>query len=238
MATRYGRSPGGYVWAIAEPVAGIVIISFVFGMFVRVPPLGDNFILFFATGILTFQFYNTIGNNIARAIKFSRPLLFYPAVTWVDAVIARTVLTILTDTLVMLLLFLAFIAFSNTALIVDIVPVVLALGLAIAMGVGVGLINCVLFGFFPVWQSLWGITSRPMFFASGVLFVYEHMPATIQNILWYNPLIHIIGLMRAGFYTTYSASFASPLYVMCIAAPLIFFGLLLMGRYHRDLLNI
>jgi capsular polysaccharide transport system permease protein len=28
MATSYGRSPGGYIWAIAEPVAGIVWCPF------------------------------------------------------------------------------------------------------------------------------------------------------------------------------------------------------------------
>lgn len=237
MATRYGRSPGGYIWALAEPVAMIIVIAVAFAALVRTPPLGDNFILFFATGILPFQLYGKISETGARAIKFSRSLLFYPAVTWIDAVLARGILTILTDVLVMLILFFIFLALFDTAVFITIGPILIALGLAILLGLGVGMVNCVLFNFYPAWANLWAIANRPLFFVSGILFLYEDMPAHLQAYLWYNPLIHVSALMRSGFYNTYDAAFASPLYVMCIAVPLICLGLLLMGRFHRQILN-
>ena len=31
MGTTYGRSPGGYLWAILEPVAGIALLSTMIG---------------------------------------------------------------------------------------------------------------------------------------------------------------------------------------------------------------
>ena len=75
MATRYGRSPGGYIWALAEPLGMIFMLSIAFEALVRVPPLGNNFILFFATGYLPFQLYISVSNNVGRAINFSRALL-------------------------------------------------------------------------------------------------------------------------------------------------------------------
>lgn len=237
MATRYGRSPGGYIWAIVEPMAMIIVLAVAFSALVRTPPLGNNFILFFATGVLPFQLYGAISNSVARSLTFSRALLFYPAVTWVDAVAARFVLNLLTDVLVMLLLFIVFVAITDVTLFLEVGKIITAVTLAALLGLGVGLVNCVLFGFFPVWMNIWGIMNRPMFFISGVLFLYEGMPAHLQVYLWYNPLMHITSLMRAGFYPTYDAEFASPLYVMCWAVPLIFFGLLLMGRFYREILN-
>lgn len=237
MATRYGRSPGGYVWAIIQPMAMIVVLAFAFSALVRTPALGNNFMLFFATGVLPFQLYGALNDNVGRALNFSRALLFYPAVTWVDAVTARFVLTLLTDVLVMLLLLVIFVITTDVTLFLEIRPIITALALTAALGLGVGLMNCVLLGFFPVWKNIWNIINRPMFFVSGILFLYESMPTSIQTYLWYNPLIHITGLMRAGFYPTYDAAYASPLYVMSVAAPLIFFGVLLMGRYHREILN-
>ena len=37
MATTYGRSAGGYVWAILEPVLGVALLSVVFGMALDIP---------------------------------------------------------------------------------------------------------------------------------------------------------------------------------------------------------
>jgi len=237
MATRYGRSPGGYIWAVVEPMGMILILAAFFSVLVRVPPLGDNFILFFATGMLPYQLYNSLSNSIARAVNFSRSLLFYPAVTWIDAVLARFILNLLTDVLVMLLLLAIFIAVADITLLLDIGPVIMAVALTAALGLGIGLMNCVLIGFFPVWMNIWSILNRPLFFASGILFIYESIPKEIQTYLWYNPLVHITGLMRAGFYPTYDASYASPIYVLIFAIVPGFFGLLLMGRYHREILN-
>ncbi|WP_299694771.1 ABC transporter permease [uncultured Tateyamaria sp.] len=237
MATRYGRSPGGYLWAIVEPLGMILVLAAAFYLLVRVPPLGNNFILFFATGLLPFQLYMNLSNNVARAMNFSRALLFYPAVTWLDAVLARVILTVLTDVLVMLILFILFVAATDVTLFLDIQPIITAIGLATVLGVGVGLCNCVMFGFFPIWLNVWGIANRPMIFISGILFLYEHMPESIQVYLWYNPVIHVTGLMRAGFYPTYEADYASPLYVLSVSGVLIFLGVLLMGRFHREILN-
>ena len=55
--------------------------------------------------------------------------------------------------------------------------------------------------------------------------------------MWYNPLIHIVGLMRTGFYPTYTASYVNELYVLAISLGLLCLGLIVLGRYHRDILN-
>lgn len=237
MATRYGRSPGGYAWALLEPLGGVIILSVGMAIIVRTPPLGNSFVLFFATGFLPFQVYQNLSNNVARSINFSRALLFYPAVTWVDAVIARFVLNTLTDVLAMLILITGILSVIDTSILLDIGPILMSLGLAILVGLGVGMLNCVIFGLFPVWMQVWSIVTRPLFLISGVIFLYDDMPAFAQDILWYNPLVHVTGLMRQGFYPTYRGDYISEAYVLTVSLVCLFLGVVLMGRHHRDILN-
>jgi len=82
--------------------------------------------------------------------------------------------------------------------------------------------NCLLIGLFPVWKTIWKILTRPLFIASGVLFIYEDMPSAVQNILWWNPLLHASGVMRTGFYPTYDAAYVSYGYTYGLALGLIF----------------
>ena len=112
-----------------------------------------------------------------------------------------------------------------------------AMGLTAALGLGVGCLNCFLFMRFPVWNQVWSIATRPLFLISGVIFLYEDMPSLAQSILWYNPILHLTGLMRMGFYPMYRPDYISLVFVgLCILIPMAF-GLLLLKRYHRELLT-
>ena len=237
MSTRYGRTPGGYLWAILEPLAAILFLSLGFSLVIRSPSLGTSFLLFYATGYLAFDLYNAVANTTARALNFSKPLLQFPAVTWVDAILARFFLNSLTGSLVAILLLAGTLLVIDSRAVLDMPPAVLAMALAMVLGLGVGTLNCVLMGLYPLWEVAWSVITRPLFLASGIFFLYEDLPPLAQEILWYNPLMHISGLMRTGFYPTYAAAYVSVTYVLLTSLILLALGLVLMGRYHRDLLN-
>lgn len=237
MSTRYGRSPGGYVWAILEPLGAIVVLAVGFSLLLRTPSLGSSFLLFYATGYLPFSLYSVLAQMIAKSINFSRALLYYPAVSWIDTVLARFILNSLTTILVSYILLTGILYFSETRSVIQFEPIVWAMALAMLLGLGIGTLNCVIFGVLPVWETVWGVATRPLMIASGVLFIYEDLPTPAQNILWYNPLIHITGLMREGFYTTYNPAYVSKVYVLIISVTVLAMGLLLLRRFHRDLLE-
>jgi capsular polysaccharide transport system permease protein len=238
MSTRYGRSPGGYLWAILEPLGMIALLSIGFSLLLRVPPLGTSFVLFFATGFVPFNLYQNLATMIARALIFSKALLAYPVVTWADAIIARFLLNGLTGILVSYaILGIVLLAFVSDPVSLDIGPVLLSMSLAILVGLAVGTLNCALTGLNALWGQVWTILTRPLFIASGVIFLYENMPPLAQQILWYNPLLHVIGLMRTGFYPSYIAAYISVPYVVGFSLVVLFFGVVLLGRYHRDILN-
>lgn len=237
MSTRYGQSPGGYLWAVLEPLGAILILALGFSLLIRHPSLGTSFILFYATGFMPFSVYQSTQNTVSRALNFSRPLLMYPSVTWLDALIARAALNILTGVMVSYLLLAGIVLADRTTAVIDIGPVILAMVMTALLGIGVGAFNCLLIGMFPAWEIIWSIISRPLFLASGILFLFEDLPRSIQTFLWYNPLLHIVGEMRRGFYPMYSPQYVSPAYVILLSLGLLAFSLVLLQRYHADILD-
>lgn len=238
MATTYGRSPGGYVWAILEPVTGIALLTMVFSLGFRSPPLGSNFPIFYATGMVPFLMYNDIQAKVAQSIQFSKPLLAYPSVTFLDAMLARFALNMLTQLMVAYVVFIGILTVFETRTLPDLPAIGLSLLMALALALGVGTLNCFLLTRFPVWQRIWSIANRPLFIISCIFFLYETIPQPYRDILWFNPLVHVIGQMRDGFYPGYDASYVAPVYVFGLSLGFGAAGLLLLHRYYRSLLNL
>ena len=237
MESTYGREPGGYLWAIVQPIGMIILLSAAFSLLVRNPPIGTSFIFFYATGYLPFDTYSVISGKITVALKYSRPLLFYPRVTWMDAVLARFVLNAVTQTVVFIIIMGGIALLFETRSALTLLPVINSLLAAMVIGFGIGVMNCVLTGLYPVWALIWGILTRPLFIASGVLFLYEEMPRSVQNFLWWNPLMHITGEMRKGFFPTYDAAYVSMSYCYIFGLVLSAIGLILLRANYKTVLQ-
>ncbi len=236
MSTTYGRSAGGYAWAVLEPAAGIALLTILFSLAFEAPPLGDNFPLFYASGLLPFTIYVQIYVKVMVSIWFSKPLLQYPAVSYIDAILSRFALALMTQIVVFTLVLAGiFIAFDPRATL-DLGLIALALALTALLGLGVGVLNCLMISLYPAWQRLWNVLHRPMFLISGIFFLFETAPEPYRSILWFNPLIHITGLMRRGIYPTYDAPYVSIAYVAAVALICLTVGLFFLRRWHKDFL--
>ena len=237
MATTHGRVPGGYIWAVAEPLLGIALLSAIFAISFHTPMLGSSFPLFYATGLLPFLAFSDITGKLAQALTFSRPLFAYPAVGVLDALLARFVLAAGTQMAVASLLLSGILFLSETRATPDIPHLAQAAGLLLVLSLGIGAFNCLLTGLLPLWQRIWSIGMRPMFLISGVFFTLEAVPLPWRDLLWWNPLVQIVGLVRRGLYPGYDAAYVSPPYVLALglgAALLAGIGLM---RWHRDILS-
>ena len=233
MATTYGRSPGGYLWAVLEPVAAIALLSFAFSMAFRAPSLGVSFPLFYATAYLPYMLFHDVASKTAQAIRFSRPLLGFNAVTWSDVILARFALNAFTHVVVGALVIGGMLVLLETRSAPDMAVVAQAVGLAAILALGVGTLNAFLFLAFPAWERVWVIITRPLFIISGVFFLFEDVPPEMRDVLWFNPLFHVTGLARRGFYAGYDAAYVSPVYAASLGIVTLLLGLLLLAR-HAD----
>lgn len=237
MSTAYGRKPGGYIWAIIQPLATIMVMALAFSVLQRSPALGTSFILFKATGILVFQMFRNVSRMVAASLTYSGSLLIYPGVTWLDAIIARFVLNGLVIVIVSFLILGGDIVIEGLTLILYWPAILLSASLALFLGFGFGVLNCYLSERIEIYSNIWNIATAPLMIVSGVLVLFDELPESVQEVLWYNPLVHVVGLSRMGFYSIYRPDYVSVGYVVvCALVPLVL-GLILLRRNHSDLLN-
>ncbi|MFP3385577.1 ABC transporter permease [Tritonibacter sp. SIMBA_163] len=236
MSTSYGRSPGGYLWAVLQPLAMIAMLTLAFSVLLRSPSLGTSFLLFYATGFLVLRMFQEVHAAVSWAIGGNQSLLAYPGVTYVDALLARGILAILTQLMVSGIVFWIIFTIEDIRVIMDFVPILQAFGGVVLLSMGVGTFNAYMSFSFPVYKTVWSIATRPLMLVSGIFYIYEDLPLFAQNILWFNPLIHLGGVMRTGFYASYDPSYISMTYVCIVGAVPMFFGVLLLRRYAKDIL--
>lgn len=237
MSARFGDKPGGYVWALLDPLSHVLLLTLIFSAVTRVPALGSDFPLFFASGYLCFQFYQGMSSYVSSAVKANKSLLTYPLVAPVDAVVARYILQLITTTFVatfilgMIVLQLPYSLYFNWPYILE------ALFAATLLGAGVGLVNVTLFARSALYEKIFGLINRPMFMISGVFFLPDTMPHPYGDYLLYNPILHAVMCFRRGIYAEYQPEVLDIAYLYKWAVGAVFLGLALLSVSAATLRN-
>lgn len=237
MATTYGNSRLGYFWAILEPVGAISVLALAFSFAFSKPALGESFPLFYATGYIPFMMYNAMQNRVSSAIRENIYLLFYPRVTYMDAIIGRFLLTGLTQIVVASIVVVGILAFSHHNEAIDFAAIGQAYLMALILGLGLGTFNLVVIFLFPSWRQLWSVITRPLFLISCVFYLYDQLPEWMQAVLWYNPIVHLIGKTRQAFYPFYQGEYVSVAFPVCIGGGLFLLALVLLKKFAKDIIN-
>jgi len=237
MAVTYGRTPGGYVWAVLEPALGVGLLVLIFSAGFRTPPLGTNFGIYYASGLLPFFMFMTTSAKVQQAINYSKQLLNYPRVTFMDALLARLVLNVLTQLAVSVMIFTFLLTMYETRTVLRPDRLLNAYAMAIALGFGVGALNCLLISRHAIWGTVWSVISRPLLFVSGVIFLHDNIPEPYRGWLEWNPLVHVTGEARRAFYYSYVGDYVDPVFAYGVACICAATGLLMLHSYYRDLLE-
>ncbi|WP_184656119.1 ABC transporter permease [Rhizobium soli] len=235
MSTRFGRKPGGYIWAILDPLAHIAFLSVIFMGIAHHPPLGASFIMFFATGYIGFQFYQAVASYLNSAVKGNRSLLSYPNVAPIDTIFARYILQFATTSVVSITLLGPITATLKYPIQINWLSIIEGALAGSILALGIAFANNVLFQQFPLYEKLFEIVNRPLFMLSGVFYLPDALPHPMREIILLNPITHVIMSFRKGFYTEYRATGYDPGYMYMCAATLLFAGLCIFTSSRRVL---
>jgi len=227
MDARFGSKPGGYVWALLDPAAHVFLMTIVFQAIAHAPALGVSFPLFFATGYIAFQFYQATGSYLNGAVKANKSLLSYPNVAPIDTIFARYLLQLGTTVLVGLIVLGVIVAWMRAPLNLAWPAIIEAALVASGMGLGIGLINNVMFLKYALYEQIFTIVNRPLFLISGVFFLPDAIPHPYREIVLFNPLVHVVMQFRVGFYSEYRAAGLDMPYVYAFAFLTLFIGIVL-----------
>ena len=238
MGAKFGRSAGGYFWAIAEPLGGIVMLALAFSVALRSPPIGTSFMFFYATGMIPFSLYKNVEGAASSAVRSNRGLLTYPVVTPLDAVLANFILGTLTMMVVGAILFTG--DHSDPGRPRQFRPSTRAArdGDGGAAGPGRRHAQLRAGGVLPdLEECLEGGDAAAASSSRGSSTLTIPCRRRSSSVLWYNPLVHVIGMMRSGFYGVYRDEYVSVPYVMGIALGTFVIGAWLLRRHASHLIE-
>jgi ABC-type polysaccharide/polyol phosphate export permease/Flp pilus assembly protein TadD len=234
--TRFGDAKLGYGWALIEPVLHILMLSLVFAVMMRGrPPIGNEFFIFYYTGIIPYHLFVHTSSAMTYAITSNLPTLQLPLVSPFDLIIARGLLELVTDILVAIILLAGFGILGFGVLPHD-VPALTASVLAVWLfGCGIGFINAVLNAFCKAWDKIWVQLTRTLYFCSGIFYVPGMMPDWVRDILAWNPILHAVDWFRSSFFAEYEPHWLDRSYLAIVAAVTLLAGLGLEREARRHL---
>jgi capsular polysaccharide transport system permease protein len=234
--TRFGESKLGYGWALLEPVLHILMLSLVFAVMMRGrPPIGNEFFIFYYTGIIPYHLFVHTSSGMTYAITSNLSLLQLPLVSPFDLIIARGLLELITDTLVAVILLAGFGAVGLGVLPSDL-PALSASVIAVWLfGCGIGFVNAVLNAFFKSWDKIWAQLTRILYFCSGIFYVPGMMPDWVRDILVWNPILHAVDWFRSSFFAEYEPHWLDRSYLAIVAVLSLVVGLGLERGVRRHL---
>lgn len=233
---RHGRSRIGYAWAVLEPFAVLSVMTLFFAGLTRSGPLDPEFALFYATGVLPFQYFRHASAFVGLSIEANTPLFNYPAVREFDAALARLMLDTVTSMLICTLVF-TFLTvlfdLPGPAHLGTLFLSYFGLGL-LAMGIGLNV--AALQMRFMMAHYVYNMVTTPAFFLSCVFFSLTSVPPPFRDILAWNPIVHGVEGFRIGYFPEYSDTYISLGYLYFVGLTLLFLGMLQLLLSRRGLL--
>ena len=221
----FGTSQIGYLWAIITPTASVGLLVFLFSLIDRQPPFGASLALFFATGILTLEFFNKLSNSLMHSFDANKALLTYPLIKETDALFARLALISATYGLIMIVFYGGLIAFELAdppSYPAQALQAFFAIGF---LAFGFGTINAVIVSVFKSWTHIEKVLTRPLFFISGIFYIPSLLPPEAIALLWWNPVLHLVEWIRESYYPNYESSVLDIRYPLFVGLVLTFLGL-------------
>lgn len=238
LQTRFGQYRLGYLWILLEPALHIGFMMLLYGTIRQKIIPGMNFEVFLLNGILPFFMFRKISTQALGAVQANKGLFSYRPVKPIDALLARSILELF-------LHFTAYILFSlillwfGFAISVDAIPQLLGYWfLLFLLTLGIGLVLLVVGSISPEINKFVATTFFILYLLSGVIYTIHMIPVEYQQYLLWNPLAHILELMRHAVAPTYPlVSGVSLSYVSYWIIGSLFLGLLLYKRFEQQMVR-
>ncbi len=228
LLSEHGTTRLGYIAAIFKALGKVIMLSTIFMLISRNVPVGDNLIIFLASGILPFSMCIDLVNKIMTMNKSGRMLMTHPLITPLDIAISililQSAITLIAS--IILLLGAGLLGLWDYK-IASLLGILLTSITAILLGFGVGLMNVSIVVRVPSYEKIWQLLSMPLFILSGIFYVSDMLPREALDVLKYNPLMHITESMRDSFYRGWNSSFVNQQYLLFFTTVTIFLGLFL-----------
>lgn len=202
IITRYGRQNIGFLWIFIEPLIFTLGVSALWFLVKGIASDSVTPFAFALTGYSTVLLWRNGANRCVLAVEPNMALMYHKNVNLIDVFLSRLFLEIIGVTISFIILFIIFYLFNQISIPDNLSKVLLAwfllMWFAIALGIFIGCLTELLSFFDKVWHPATYI----LFPLSGALFFVSWLPLNVQEVILYIPVVHMVELIREGFFGT------------------------------------
>ena len=199
LMMRYGREAGGFLWAILEPMILCVGVTVVWSL---MKPAYEHGILLAAmvlTGYMNLTLWRHLTGSAVHLLRRNNLLFFHRGVSTLDLFWSRQVLEFTATSAAFLVVYLAMLSLKLVEPIYDWSLCALAWISMAFLACAASLIFTIATESYEWAEKLVQPFQYLLIPISGTFFMLEWLPSEARAFFWWNPLIHINEMMRAGF---------------------------------------
>lgn len=196
LSSRFGKSRGGFLWVLAEPIAHLLMPIMIFGFLRQRMVPGVEYPVFLVYGFLPFLLFKALCLQIMDGVRAGQGILSYRQVLLMDVFIARSLAHAVIQAIVFIVVLtgLGMLGFK----VWPPRPAELAgvLILTVMLAFGLGLLFAAITSLIPDTRAVVKILFLPLYFISGILFPVTRFPDSWVQWMAINPVLHIVELSR------------------------------------------
>ena len=225
IKTRFGAFRLGVFWALAEPMAHVLLFTIIFGARAREGFGGVETPIFIFTGIMPFLLFQNLFGKCKAACSANRGLFHYRYVKPINTFIARTLLEVGIFIFTSVCLLSLFYWYGYQIQIHDVLTCVLVIFLLVVMSTSLGICAAFFIEFVPESDKFLSIAMKPLLFISGIFYTLEMIPTQYHGYLLWNPILHAIELFRGAFIESFESTHVSLFYLFTVTLGSLFLAL-------------
>lgn len=201
LKTFLGGRWWGAVWVVGEPLANLLLMLLVYGALRTSALAGVDTLLFLVTGLLPFQLFKSLVLRLMEAIDANQGLFAYRQVRPVDAVFARAGVEMALGAALLLVTVAGLGWLGHSVIPERPLELLLASAVLVCLGVFLGLLTAVATsGVLVRSRVLIRLLFFPLYLSSGAVFPIHHLPQSVLDVLYFNPLVHVLDALRSAFF--------------------------------------
>lgn len=197
LASRFGKTRGGFLWVLVEPVAHLMLPVFLFGFLRHRLVPGVEYPVFLIYGFLPYLVFKAICLQIVNGANAAHGLLAYRQVLLMDVFVAKALAHWVIQAIVFAIVFVVLVMLGFDVLPPRPLELGLVIGLAAVMAFGLGVMLAALASIVIDARAVIHVAFMPLYFASGILFPVTRFPDEWVKILAINPVLHLVEMCRA-----------------------------------------
>ena len=238
ITLRYRQTALGVTWVVLQPLLGAGILSFAFGSVANLPaPAGIPYFAFSLAGMVVWTaFSQTVIRSSASLVANANMVqkVFFPRLLLPLSMVLSTMV----DVAVSLALVATVIALSGVAPGAALATFPLWLALALAAGLGIGLIASALMVRYRDVQYIVPAGMQLLLFASPVAYALAAVPADARTLYELNPLAGLVEGFRWSLLDTVAPSMGLTIYAVATSLAILVVGVLVFHRMEKGFADV